>query len=154
MTTPDLHNTLTAHRFCDAMPQRTIDVLAGMAHFADLPAGAWIFRQGQPADTFHLLVDGSCAVEITAAARQPLVIATIHAGDVLGWSWMLPPHTWHFDVLAVEHSRSIAVDGVALRAACRNDHELGYEISTRLAGVIAARLEATRLQLMDVYGRP
>jgi CRP-like cAMP-binding protein len=154
MTTPDLHNTLTAHRFCDGMPQRIIDELAGMATFVELAAGSWIARQGQPADTFHLLVDGSCAVEIAAAARQPLVIATIHAGEVLGWSWMLPPHTWHFDVLAVEDSRSIAVNGAALRSACHTDHELGYEISTRLAAVIAARLEAARMQLVDVYGQP
>ena len=153
MTTPDLHNMLTAHRFCDGMPQRLIDLLADMATFADLPSGAWIARVGQPADTFHLLVDGSCAVEVTAAGREPLVIATIHAGEVLGWSWMLPPHTWHFDVLAVENSQSIAIDGAALRNACQTDHELGYEIGTRLAAVIAARLEATRLQLMDVYGQ-
>ena len=48
----------------------------------------------------------------------------------------------------------IAIDGAALRAACRGDHDLGYEVSHRLARVIASRLEGTRLQLMDVYGQP
>ena len=82
------------------------------------------------------------------------MIATVHAGEVLGWSWMFAPHRWHFDVLARRIDRTIAIDAAQLRTACRADHELGFEITYRLAGVIASRLEATRQQLMDVYGQP
>lgn len=150
----NLHDRLAAHRFADGLAPQFVEALAAMASFREFPAGTWIASQGDPADAFHLVLEGRCAIEVAAAGRDPLVIATVHAGEVLGWSWMLAPHAWHFDVLALDDTRTIAVDGAALRAACRADHELGYEITHRLARVIAARLEATQIQLVDVYGQP
>jgi CRP/FNR family cyclic AMP-dependent transcriptional regulator len=64
----------------------------------------------------------------------------------------VPPYRWHFDARAVELTRAIALDGECLRGKCEEDHDLGYEIMKRFALVIAERLEATRLQLLDVYG--
>ncbi len=148
----DLHDRVAGHRFSDGLAPQFLDVLVGIASPREFAAGDWIARHGEPADEFHLVIEGRCAIEVTAAGREPLVIATVHAGEVLGWSWLLAPHRWHFDVVALDHTRTVALDGVALRSACRTDHELGYEINHRLARVIAARLEATRLQLVDVYG--
>ncbi|MEQ1703771.1 MAG: cyclic nucleotide-binding domain-containing protein [Ilumatobacteraceae bacterium] len=154
MTTATLHDSVAAHRFVDGLTPAHIDVLVGMARFGEYPAGTWVALRGDAADTFHLVLEGRFAIEVAAAGRDPLVVATVHPGEVLGWSWMLAPHVWHFDVLTLDHTRTIAIDGAALRAACRSDHDLGYEVSHRLARVIASRLEGTRLQLMDVYGQP
>jgi CRP/FNR family cyclic AMP-dependent transcriptional regulator len=148
----EMRAALATHPFVSDLAPRLLDELAALAHVAEFRAGAWIAQNGHPVDSFHLLTEGRCAVEVTAAGRAPLVIATVHAGEVLGWSWMVPPHSWHFDVLALDPTRTIAIDGTALRMACNNDHELGYEITRRLAGVIAGRLDATRMQLMDMYG--
>lgn len=148
-----LRDGLAAHRFAEGLAPRFLETLAAIARFVEHPAGAWIALEGDPADAFHLVLEGRCAIDVAAAGRDPLVIATVHAGEVLGWSWMLAPHVWHFDVLALDPTRTIAVDGAALRAACDADHELGYEITRRLTRVIASRLEATRLQLIDVYGQ-
>jgi hypothetical protein len=81
-----------------------------------------------------------------------VTIHTRHEGEVLGWSWMVPPYRWHFDARASETTRAIAMDGKCLRTKCDEDHDLGYEIMKRFSLVIAERLEATRLQLMDIYG--
>jgi CRP/FNR family transcriptional regulator, cyclic AMP receptor protein len=151
---PELDDQLAAHAFSDGLSPRFIAELAAMAKFEQYPAGEWIAAKDDPAHWFHLVVRGRCAIEVTSPGREPLVIATVHANEVLGWSWMLPPHVWHFDVLALDDTHTIAIDGDALRAACRADHDLGYEVTQRLAGVIASRLEATRHQLVDVYGQP
>jgi CRP-like cAMP-binding protein len=150
---PDLHARLLAHRFTDGMAPQLVDQLASLATFAEFHTGSWLGVQGKPADRFHLVDEGRCAIEMHAASNHPIVIATVHPGEVVGWSWMLAPHVWHFDVLALEPTRTISIDGTALNAACRADHELGFEINHRLARVIASRLEATRLQLVDVYAQ-
>ena len=82
-----------------------------------------------------------------------MMIQTIDEGDVLGWSWLFPPYVWHFDVKAVELTRAIAMDGECLRNKCEEDHELGYEIMKRFSHVMVNRLSATRLQLLDIYGK-
>jgi CRP/FNR family transcriptional regulator, cyclic AMP receptor protein len=46
----------------------------------------------------------------------------------------------------------LSFDGKCLRAKCEEDHDLGYEILKRFANVVTERLEATRLQLLDLYG--
>lgn len=46
----------------------------------------------------------------------------------------------------------MAFDGACLRGKCDADHELGYELMQRFASVMLERLQATRLQLLDVYG--
>ena len=80
------------------------------------------------------------------------MIETLHDGDVVGWSWLFPPHRWHFDGRATAPTSLIAFDGACLRGKCDADHELGYQLMRRFAASIVERLQATRLQLLDVYG--
>jgi CRP/FNR family transcriptional regulator, cyclic AMP receptor protein len=81
-----------------------------------------------------------------------LTIQTLGVGEVLGWSWLFPPYRWLFDARTIELTRAIALDGKCLRAKCDEDHHLGYEMVKRFAQVIIERLQASRLQLLDVYG--
>jgi CRP/FNR family cyclic AMP-dependent transcriptional regulator len=48
----------------------------------------------------------------------------------------------------------IAFDGGCLRGKCETDHELGHQLMRRFAACLVERLQATRLQLLDVYGHP
>ena len=81
-------------------------------------------------------------------------MATLGEGDILGWSWLMPPYHWQFHARAVEVTRAIALDGKCLRTKCEQNHDLGYELLKRFCHIIERRLEATRLQLLDVYGSP
>ena len=63
----------------------------------------------------------------------------------------MPPYQWKFHAHAVEDVRAIALDGKCLRTKCEQNHDLGYELLKRFAQIMEQRLEATRLQLLDVY---
>ncbi len=118
-------------------------------HFA---AGAELFREGAPADRFFLIREGAVALEVEAPGRGRLVIETLHPGEVVGWSWLFEPYRWQFDARARELTRVVGFDGVCLRGKCEADHELGYQLMRRFAASVIERLQATRLQLLDVYG--
>jgi CRP/FNR family transcriptional regulator, cyclic AMP receptor protein len=155
VTSPvSLRETLAAHPFTRGLSSPMVDRLSGFAVLSEHLAGEWIARQDEVADACHLLLDGRAAIEVAPAGRDPLVIATVHGGEVLGWSWLVPPHRWHFDVVALDLVTSIALDAAALREACDENHELGYEITRRLASVMSSRLESARMQLVDIYARP
>ena len=85
---------------------------------------------------------------VTAA----LTIETLGGGEMLGWSWLIPPYRWRFDARAVEMTRAIALDGKCLRAKCEEDHELAYELVKEVASTLGQRLDATRFRLLDIYG--
>jgi len=148
----DLNELLTTHAFFAGLQPHLIDKVAHMATIAEFPAGTWIARTGTDAGMFHAVIDGRAGIELAAADRPTLLVATVHPGEIVGWSWYVEPHRWHFDVVALDPLRTVAIDGGLLRAACVDDHELGSHLGRRLARVVASRLEATRHQLMDVYG--
>ncbi|MCO5167661.1 MAG: cyclic nucleotide-binding domain-containing protein [Planctomycetes bacterium] len=146
-----IEDVLRQHPFFEGLAPAHLQLLAGCAKNVLLPAGAYVMREGDPADTFHALRDGAVALEVHAPGG-PLVVQTLHGGDVLGWSWLFPPHRCAFDARIVEPTRALALDGVCLREKAERDHELGYALMKRVAKVFTSRLAATRLQLLDLYG--
>ena len=91
------------------------------------------------------------AVEVMAPQHKPIIVSTLSVGEILGWSWLLPPFQWKFHARAVDDVHAIALDGKCLRTKCEENHDLGYEVLKRFAQIMEQRLEATRLQLLDVY---
>jgi len=91
------------------------------------------------------------ALQIFSERRGALTILTLGEGEILGWSWLFPPYRWKFSARTLEPTRVFAIDGQCLRAKAEQDHELGYELLKRFAYVVEDRLEAMRLQLINVY---
>jgi CRP/FNR family transcriptional regulator, cyclic AMP receptor protein len=129
-----------------------LELIAGCGENAHFQAGATLAGAGLPADRFFLVRHGSVALELAVPQHDPLTISTLHDGEIVGWSWLFDPHRWAFDARAVEDTGVVAFDGACLRGKCDADHELGYQLMRRFAAVLVDRLQATRLQLLDVYG--
>jgi CRP-like cAMP-binding protein len=151
MAIESFEGILSAHPFFAGLPPAHLGTLAGCAANVKIPVGAYLFREGQTAERFFVIRFGRVAVETFAPSRGPVTIETVDADDVLGWSWFFPPYRWHFDARAVTLVRALALDGVCLRRKCEEDPALGYELLKRFAKVVVSRLEATQLQLLDLY---
>ena len=147
-----LESILAEHPFFSGLESRYLQLAVGCASNVRFEAGQYILRQGKEADSFYLMRHGKVALEVFAPNRGAVTIQTLEAGEILGWSWLVPPYRWRFDARAMELTRAIALDAKCLRAKCEEDHDLGYELLKRFAYIIGQRLEATRLQIMDVYG--
>lgn len=147
-----LEGILAEHPFFAGLEERYMQLITGCAANARFQAGEYMFREGENASHFYIIRAGNVALETFAAPRGTITIETMEAGDVLGWSWLFPPYRWHFSARIVEPVRAITLDGLCLRTKGEADHDLGYELVKRMAQVMMQRLQATRLQLLDVYG--
>ena len=130
-----------------------LELIAGCGQNTGFEPGEYVFREGGPAETFYLIRHGRVLLETFVPGRGALTVQTIDEDDVLGWSWLFSPYRWHYDARALELVRAVAFDGACLRAKCDAEHDFGYELLRRFTPVVLRRLQATRLQLMDVYGR-
>lgn len=137
--------------FKDMDPQ-LLDIIAGCASNVRFAADDWIFQEGENAAQFYLIRHGKVALKAFVPGRGEVTIETIGEGEVLGWSWLFPPYRWHFGARTLELTRAIAFDGACLRMKAEANHDLGYELLKRFSQTIIERLQATRLQLLDVYG--
>jgi CRP-like cAMP-binding protein len=146
-----LERILGEQPFCKELDPRYLPLLVGCASNVRFDGGATIFREGEDANQFYLLREGRVGLEVFAPNRQPITIQTLGAGEVLGWSWLIPPYRWRFDARALEPVRALALDGKCLRGKCEEDHDLGYAFLKQFARITAQRLQRTRMQLLDVY---
>jgi CRP-like cAMP-binding protein len=151
MSIRTIEQLLVETRLFANLPEHHLATIAGCAVTAHFEEGEYVFREGGPADTFYVLRGGSIALETYVPGRGAALLMTIDDQDVLGWSWLFPPYRWHLDARAIEPVRAVAFDGACLRQKSIDDHELGYELMRRFAEVIVSRLQATRMQLLDVY---
>jgi len=153
MPVESLERILAAHPFFEGMEPIYHELFVDCASNVRFEAGAFIFREGEEANQFYLIRHGRVAVEISTPERGSVIIQSLGEGDVLGWGWMIPPYRWRFDARAVELTRAIALDGRCLRERSEADHDLGFQLMKRAAHLMEERFQATRLQLLDIYGR-
>lgn len=137
--------------FAGLTPEQ-LELIAGCGRNDRADAGTFLFREGEPAERFYLIRSGSAALEVHAPGRGQLRIETVGEGEVLGWSWLFSPYRWELDARVLEPSALVVFDGACLRGKSEADHELGYQLMRRFAGLLVERLQATRFQLLDVYG--
>jgi CRP-like cAMP-binding protein len=147
-----LELTLSHHPFLADLTRGQLEQVARCAEIIQFPAGQFVFRSGDDATHFYILTSGAVAVEVDVPGRPPLVINTLGPNDELGWSWFYPPYRWHFDAWTLTPVDAIAFDATALVKLCNADHDLGYKLTRSYSHLLFERLQATRLQLLDVYG--
>ncbi|HTP55737.1 MAG TPA: cyclic nucleotide-binding domain-containing protein [Thermoplasmata archaeon] len=143
---------LADHRFVHGMEKEFLELLNAQVYERTYETGELLVREGDPAEEFLLIFHGKVALEILSADRPRTTIQTIGAGEVLGWSWLFPPHRWRLDARAVKTTRVLGIGAAYLRRVLDEHPAAAYRFLLRLLPVIAQRLENTQLQLLDIHG--
>jgi len=136
----------------DRLGRPHLETISGCGTTAGFAAGEYLFREDEQADSFYVIRHGTVSLEVHTPQGSPIVIETLHDGELVGWSWLFEPYRWHFDARATELTRLLAFDGACLRGKCDADHELGYALMRTFAAQMVERLQSTRIRLLDLYG--
>lgn len=153
MTTTTLEPIIRQQPFFAGFPEKHLKLIVSCARNVRFEEGETLFHEGDAADQFYLIREGLVAVDVMTPQKGFVTVQTVGEGDVVGWSWLVPPHRWHFDARVTRATRALAFDGKCLRTKCDQDHDLGYELLQRFTRIVVERLEGTRLQLLDIYGK-
>jgi len=151
METQTLEKVIAEHPYFADLESYYTSLLVSCASNVRFEAGKYLWREGQEANEFYLIRQGRVAIEMNPSHGKPIVVDTLGEGEILGWSWLLPPYIWKFNARATELTRALALDGKCLRSKCEANHNLGYELLKRFSLVMERRLDAARFQLLDVY---
>jgi CRP-like cAMP-binding protein len=144
-------NRVALHPFLAGMNRTQQVLLTDCAISIRFQPGEIILRAGDRADRFYLIETGKVVLETGTDLGKPVVVDTIGAGDLLGWSWMFAPYTWQFTARAVAPTRAIFFAGPVLREYCERDHSLGYELLKRMNVVMTRRMQNARRKMVDVH---
>lgn len=149
-----MEELVASHPFAAGLNDEHLALVSTCARNLSLETGAMLCVEGASADTFYLLRRGHVSIEVHQAGRGPIVIETVGPGDVVGWSWLVPPYRWTFDARVLQPVGALAIDGACLRAKSLEDPALGFALLSRVTQELLQRLQATRVRLLDLYGGP
>lgn len=152
MQVQTLEPIISQHPFFQDLERIDLQLIVECAANVRFKAGEFLFHEGEAANQFYLIRHGRVALQTFIPQRGSTTFITVEAGEVLGWSWLCPPFRWYFDARAVVPTRAISFDGRCLRAKCDAEPQLGYILMQRVSRIIVQRLQAARLQLLDMYG--
>jgi CRP-like cAMP-binding protein len=141
---------LQRHPFLKDFEAHDVEKLATLATRVRFDRDQVIFREGDESTDFYLIVSGLVSLEI-AAPDHTFRVQTVSAGDELGWSAVLMGSGKLFQARALERTEALAFDAADLIAACKSEPRFGFLFMHHLLGVVAGRLQATRLQLLDMH---
>ena len=144
---------MVAHPFLSGLSPTQVEPLADHATWTVFAKGQRIFAEGGEADRFWLIEDGEIALDIQVPGRGLVTIETLGPWTVLGWSWLEPPYRWHFGAVARQTTSAIEIDARPVRLLLDRQPDLGYALSRRFLNVVVDRLQATRIRLLDLFGR-
>ncbi|MEU0742994.1 cyclic nucleotide-binding domain-containing protein [Streptomyces sp. NPDC006134] len=140
-----------AIKLLTALPPPQRGRLMELAREVSFPEDTRIFEPGGTADRFWVLRSGAVSLTQRVSSLQQATVASLGAGDLLGWSWLFPPYRWDFGAEAFSPVRAYEFDAAAVLALCDEDPRLGLTLVRSVAEILAHRLEMTRGQLMEQY---
>ena len=143
---------LGSHPFFAGLSPSAVELIEGCASNVHFAEGDRIFEEGKPASLFYVIRHGRVALELHSPTKGPLVIDTVNEGEVLGWSWLVPPYRYFAGARAVTPVSATVLDGACLRGKCETDAELGYQLVKRVTIVMYRRQQSTRSRLLELYG--
>lgn len=149
----NINDIIKEHPFFKGFTADEINFISSCGQNKIFQQNEIIAKENAPANEFFLIRHGKVAICAIMPNRENKIIQTISEGEVIGWSWLFPPHRWMFEIIAIEPTRTLALNGKCLREKLDQTPELGYKLMKEFAQLLIARLNATRLQLLDVYGK-
>ncbi|MGW2512254.1 cyclic nucleotide-binding domain-containing protein [Streptomyces scopuliridis] len=134
-----------------SLPEAHRTRLLTLARSRSFPAGCRLFDEGGDADRFWLIRQGEIALDLHVPGHPAPVIETLGPGQQLGWSWIFPPYRWHLGARTLDSVETWEFGAIEVRELCVAEPGFGYELMKCCAAVIADRLQATRIRLLDLY---
>jgi CRP-like cAMP-binding protein len=131
-----------------------LDALASASRIARFPAGGTICREGSENSFLYILSSGHVGLDMHVPARGRVRILSLGPGEMLAWSAILGDGHMTATATALDDTEMVCIAGQDLVRICGANPELGYQLMTRVAGALAKRLVATRLQFLDLFAAP
>ncbi len=111
---------------------------------ARFPAGAVLFRLGDPADTLYVIERGRISLTLPMQVQgreEDLLVEERLGGQTVGWSALIPPHRFTLKATAQIETEVITLSRTALLELFAENSQTAFQVTLNLASVIGQRLQ-------------
>ncbi len=111
------------------------------------PAETLLFREGDPAETLNVILEGEVRIQYLLGNEEMRTVDTLVSGDILIWSAIVEPHKTTAYGTTSKPTKVLSIKAKELRDLCEKDALLGYRLMQEIAKLLAHRLQNARVQL-------
>ena len=151
MASEEVIRSLAEMRLFSGLSEPVLRRLADLAEPRRYAAGEVLFHEGAVCGELFVLRHGKVQLQMRVPGHGSIPILTLGPGQLVAWSAVLGTGEMTTSAVALEVTEAFALPGDKLKELCEQDHDFGYLFMERLAGALARRLVATRLQLLDLF---
>jgi CRP/FNR family cyclic AMP-dependent transcriptional regulator len=136
----------------DGFDDEHLQQLAGISRLVEFHPLDTIFKEDEPAGDVYVIISGKVSLATCTPTVGCRKLMEIGDGELMGWSPMVGRIRLSDTARAITATSVVAINGSQLLALCGRHPELGFRFMHRAAVVLAQRLQATRLQLLEMSG--
>lgn len=135
--------------FFEGFPRAEVEALLKIGRERAFAAGEKILSEGEPAESFHLLIEGAVVLKMRADEHGELIVDTLRqTGEIFGWSALVEEGRSTATVECLQATRVLSFDGKEAEDLFLKNPALGYRFMRRLASLFSRRLERSRALLI------
>jgi len=153
MTLEEIVQCLAKTQSFSGLSETALRQLAALAVPRRYGVGEALFNEGASCGELFVLRRGKVQLYMRVPGHGGVSILTLGPGQLVAWSAVVGTGEMTTSAVALEETEALAMPGDKLRELCEQDHDFGYRFMERVASALARRLVATRLQLLDLFGR-
>lgn len=137
------------HWFFKNFSREDLELFLAQGQEVDYPAGSKILKEGDPAESFYILLTGAVSIKMIRQEHEEFILSTLrHPGEVFGWSTLVEEGRFTATAECLEDCRLISFKRKDLEDFFAEHPALGYLFMRNLARLISRRLERTRALLI------
>ena len=120
------------------MDKAIVKEIMGIAVTKSHQEGEWLFREGDPANTFYILIKGR--VKLILGETGHVVYIVSNAGEAFGWSSLIGRKDFSASAQCMTRTKLLKFDRDKLQKVLENDPAHGLILFKRLAALLGTRL--------------
>ena len=141
-----------------AMAKDFVKEIMGISVTESHKEGELLFREGDPANTFYVLLKGR--VKLSLGETGHVVYIVSHAGEAFGWSSLIGRQNFSASAECMAPTKLLQFDNEKLQKILKKDPANSLILFKRLAGLLGNRLlqsytiisSAFRAEISPSYG--
>lgn len=140
---------LREHPVFRRLSESYLTELARHMEVVNLGQGDVLFNEGDDAESFFIVMEGTVDLYARLEGDEEQWIQLIDVGEVIGWSWLVPPYRWAFGARTRDGAMLMRFDAAAIRDLCERDPAFGYGTMKQICSLMLERLHTVRSQMVS-----
>ncbi len=152
-TIQQLKKDFTENPIFQFFNQKEFDYFLSLTQSMDYKAGDVIFRTGQVANGFYIILKGKVRVEREKAGAPVKTLAELSAPTVLGEMGLLSKRVRTSTAVAEEPTAILFFDRNKFNQLLHEDDLMAFKLSHNLGSILSEKMEAMNNAVMDMKAK-